>query len=41
MLGIKDILLGKVTMPKTNEERNEKTDEEITNLKTSDLNELV
>jgi hypothetical protein len=38
--GIKDILLGRVAIPKTNEENNDKTDEGKSNLKISDLNEL-
>jgi hypothetical protein len=38
---IKDILLDKVTIPKTNEEINEKKDEVKSKLKISDSNELV
>jgi hypothetical protein len=38
--GIKDITLVKVTTTKNNEEINEKTDEEKSKLKISDLNEL-
>ena len=39
--GIKDVLLGKVTIPKTNEEINEKTDEGKIMMKIFDLNELA
>jgi hypothetical protein len=39
--GIKDILFGKVTIPKTNEEINYRNDEEKSTLKISDLNELA
>jgi thermostable 8-oxoguanine DNA glycosylase len=38
---IKDILLGKVIIPKTNEEINEKTDKGKSKLKISDLNEIA
>jgi hypothetical protein len=38
--GIKDILLVKVTIPKNDEEINEKPDERKSKLKISDLNEL-
>jgi hypothetical protein len=36
--GIKDVLLGKVSIPKTNEEINEKTDEGKIMMKIFDLN---
>ena len=39
--GIKDILLGKHTIPKTNDEINEETDEGKTMMKIFDLNELA
>jgi hypothetical protein len=39
--GIKDIILDKVTIPKNNEEGNEKTDEGKNKLKISDLNQLA
>ena len=39
--GIKDVLLGKVSIPKTNEEINEKTDEGKIMMKIFDLNELA
>ena len=39
--GIKDILLGKLTIPKTNDEINEETDEGKTMMKIFDLNELA
>ena len=39
--GIKDVLLGKVTIPKTNEEINKKTDEGKIMVKIFDLNELA
>jgi gag-polypeptide of LTR copia-type/Zinc knuckle len=39
--GIKDILLGKLTIPKTNDEINEETDEGKTMMKILDLNELA
>jgi hypothetical protein len=39
--GIKDILIGKVTITKINKEINEKTDEGKSKLKIFDLNELA
>ena len=39
--GIKDILLGKLTIPKTSDEINEKTDEGKTMMKILDLNEIA
>jgi hypothetical protein len=39
--GIKDILLGKVTIQKNSEKINEKTDEGKSKLKISDVNELA
>jgi gag-polypeptide of LTR copia-type len=39
--GIKDILLGKLTIPKTNDEINEETDEGKTMMKIFDLNKLA
>ena len=39
--GIKDVLLGKVAIPKNNEEINEKTDEGKIMMKIFDLNELA
>jgi hypothetical protein len=39
--GVKDILLGKLTIPKTNDEVNEETDKGKTMMKIFDLNELA
>jgi hypothetical protein len=39
--GIKDILLGKLTIPKINQEINDETDEGKYKLKISNLNELA